>query len=115
MHRLRSLLSTLLTVVMLLTLISPGFGWEAAAPGDRAVHASGTEGPCDDGAGGADAHHHDHHGCAGHQFSHTPAQLSSVPDWLPAPVFSRAARDAAAGFRSYIPPGLDRPPSAALA
>ncbi len=117
MYRLRAFISSLLAVAMLLTLISPGFGWEASAPADMAARAGIDEagGPCELGAGEHDAHHHDHHGCAGHQFSHTPMQITASLDWMPETVRSRAHGHADAGFRSFIPSGLFRPPSTALA
>ncbi len=116
MHRIRPVLATLLAAVLLLTLLSPHFGWEVAAADTIGASQSAGEGRgtavteadhgCDD---TADRHHH--HCCAGHQFSHTPAQVSAAPDWFPALIRQRALPGDSDDFRSFIPSGLDRPPT----
>jgi hypothetical protein len=115
---LRSLVASLLAGVLLLTLVSPHFGWEAVvggvAGGQHAV-ADGTGDSvfhgCDDDAADPEAHHH--HGCAGHQFSHTPVQVSALLAWQPDLSSQRGVLPPGAGFHSFIPPGLDRPPTQA--
>lgn len=114
----RSLVASLLTGVLLLTLVSPHFSWEAVvggvAGGQHAV-ADGTGDSvfhgCDDDAADPEAHHH--HGCAGHQFSHTPVQLGASLAWQPELTRQRATTRRSSDFHSFIPPGLDRPPTQA--
>lgn len=117
----RSRLAALLASILLLTLASPHFGWEAVAgastAGDHAIagaphveafHACDVGG--DDGLAGDPAHHH--HGCAAHQLSHIPAQPSAQLAWHPDFTRQRAALAGGAGFHSFIPSGPDRPPIA---
>jgi hypothetical protein len=121
MLRCRALLASFLAGILLVTLLSPHFGWERAAvhtvPAEHRASALDAQHACDDGtrgmegaADGGDAHHH---GCAGHQFSHTPAQASASLAWVPALTRLRAACPECAGFHSFIPAGPERPPSRA--
>ncbi|MBL8476858.1 MAG: hypothetical protein JNK71_12420, partial [Methyloversatilis sp.] len=84
----RSLLASLLAGILLLTLISPHFGWEAAAgnlSGSAHVAAQDAGGDpfhgCEEDVSDADGHHN--HGCAGDQFSHIPVQVSAPLGWHP--------------------------------
>ena len=122
------LVSRLLILVMLLTVFSPSFGWEAT--GGMAAH----EHP----VAVADAHDHDHdhtaagdacagcddhaqaacdeaqhHCCPGHMLGHRPGGVAAGPQ-LPVLDGSDATVEAPqAPFSSRIPEGLERPPRAA--
>lgn len=110
-------LSLWLLVTLLVTLLSPHFGWEMTTGGRAhdavAMHdVAGTD--CD--RHDADEHGaHHHHGCAGHQFSHSPAQASAPPELSLASAAAILRGTAVSAFSSHIPPGLDRPPAAAHA
>jgi hypothetical protein len=118
-HALRSI-AHLVVAILLATVLSPSFGWEATVGQSTHGHESvAAEGSGD--AHGDDRHagsHHDdedthhHHGCAGHSFGDLPGHLCEV--------FSFAMRDSdcdrfpesAAGFPSPFPDRLYRPPLA---
>jgi hypothetical protein len=116
MRRAQSILSALLVAVLLTTLLSPHFGWEMVAEQLEghgvstalAAHynADAAAPPCAD-TGDAGSHHH---GCAAHQFSHIPGHLLVAHTWLPALTRERVAAIDSTDFRSFFPPGLDRPP-----
>ena len=121
MRRALRSIARLLIAILLATVLSPSFAWEATA-GDSA-HGDVIVAP--DGGGVAhyqdsdaashhgdeDSHHH-HHGCAGHSFGHLPGHLGeafaiALPD---------SDRDgfpeSPAGLPSPFPDRLDRPPLA---
>ena len=121
MRRLPRSITLLLVAILLATVLSPSFAWEAAAGnsahGDEtvAIDGSGHARDHDSQAGGhhddADTHHH-HHACAGHLLGHLPghigaafalAVLDPIRDGFPEPQ---------AGFASAFPDRLDRPPLA---
>lgn len=93
--RLRLLTSRLLLAVMLLTFLSPSFGWQVVAGHDLLSHEAVAEAfehsphDHDDGHDGHDqppAHGHEHedaHSMIGHVLSHMPA--TTVSTILPAP------------------------------
>lgn len=114
MLRFSAFLSSLLVAVLLVTLLSPHFGWEMVAEqleGHAAFAGHGdevaTEARC---AETGDERSH-HHGCAAHQFSHIPGHLLAVSTWSPALTRERVASADRTDFRSFFPPRLDRPPT----
>ncbi|WP_018410683.1 hypothetical protein [Methyloversatilis thermotolerans] len=117
MRRLPPILSSLLAAVLLVTLLSPHFGWEMVAEQleghglhaalDAHGHEASPAPPC---AGTADDESH-HHGCAAHQFSHIPGHLMAASTWSPALTRERVASADRTDFRSFFPPRLDRPPT----
>lgn len=118
MQQIRSLFAAFLVGVLVVTLLNPHFGWEVVASDSEFGHASGgqqmTALDCDiehasfEGEESTGAAHH--HGCAGHQFSHTPAQASASHAWHTVPTRQTVLPGAAIGFQSFIPTGLYRPP-----
>jgi uncharacterized protein involved in copper resistance len=115
------LLSRFLVLILLLTVLAPGFGWQAAGgmtmemaavDAPHAHHGDGHDMPCGD----MDAHCADeacaemqHHCCPGHILNHLAVQQTALM-----PVFAgnasslldRGDRD----FASRVPAGLERPP-----
>ncbi|WP_306603279.1 hypothetical protein [Azonexus sp.] len=129
-------LSRWMLLVMLTTVLAPGFGWEvaggvAAAHAETVDHSShdvhdhhavpvqhahapdaacdgcaGHEAPCDD---------LQHHCCPGHVLSHFSAALHAAPSFLlPVSRFSAVDRSNRR-FSSRVPEGLERPPRSAFA
>ena len=109
-----------LVVVLLLTVLSPKFGWESV--GAVASHAHAAEAVVQaDHEGMADCHEHmgdqdgvaemgDHHCCPGHVLGHL---LGGVGGGLSLPAVGHdaalpLARDDR--FSSCVPEGLERPP-----
>lgn len=117
--------SRLLALVLALTVLAPGFGWEVAG-----YASAGTVHAVPDGAG-ADHHHassaHDAahgadcvtpdecggnhpHCCPGHVLGHLPGHLASA---LRLPLLTGAQAltlENGIAFRSRVPQGLERPP-----
>lgn len=124
MQQVRSFFAAFLVGILMVTLLSPHFGWEVVASESELGHALGDQHKTMaadwdtkySSIGGEEPHATDHHhGCAGHQFSHTPAQASASHAWHPAPTSQAALPSAAISFQSFIPPGLYRPPLLAAA
>lgn len=106
----------MLFAILMATVLSPSFGWEASSSRAAHGHEMLALDDCDTGAahhqGDEDSHHH--HGCAGHVLGHLQVELGhpfvlSVLDLagsaLPAP---------ASDFSSFLPQRLDRPPRASV-
>lgn len=116
-------ISHVLLLVMLTTVFSPSFGWEAAEA--MAVHEHGMP---------AEHEHHDdamaaldsangfandsaddcvdalHHCCPGHQLGHMQASIVEGLT-MPLPVASSRVNGLVSSqFTSYVPEGLERPP-----
>ncbi|MBL8450094.1 MAG: hypothetical protein JNM32_09225 [Dechloromonas sp.] len=122
------LVSRLLIVVMLLTVFSPSFGWDAT--GGMAAHehpvaladdhghdhdhaAPGDACPgCDDHAQ-ADCDEAQHHCCPGHVLGHMPGGLAAAPRLLLVDGGDAAFDTPPRPFSSRIPEGLERPPRVA--
>lgn len=125
--RLRLLTSRLLLVVMLLTFLSPSFGWQVVAGHDLLVHeavaAEGEHHPHDH-EGEHDApkqpvpHGHDHedpHSMIGHVLSHMPATTLSatLPPQLPHQPVQQGVEPSLA-IPSFLPELPYRPPQPPL-
>ena len=126
-------ISRYLLLVMLATVFSPSFGWEALegmpAPAQAVMAAQDDH---HDHAAMADMHDHDmaacdgsldhdsgpcndlqHHCCPGHVLGHLPGGLSSGLQ-LPVPDADSVVLDGQLRpFSSHIAEGLERPPRAA--
>lgn len=114
-------ISQILVAILLATVLSPSFAWEATA-GDSA-HGGVIVTP--DGGGGAhdqdgdaashhseeDTHHH-HHGCAGHSFGHLPGHLGEALAFAMPDLRRDSFPESSADFTSPFPERLDRPPLA---
>lgn len=126
-------MARLLALIMLITVLAPGFGWESAggmmgqaiaAPAAMDEHQHGhpaaaadAEAPCD----GCGDHADDdcvelhHHCCPGYILGHLPGHLANVPA-LPVPLAGNAAVDRSdRRFSSRVPDGLERPPRSVAA
>lgn len=117
MHALLRKISRLVLLVMLATVFSPSFGWEAAESAASHKHASAPAhaahgddhhgGPATEPAACADTHHHC---CPGHQLGHLPG---GIVDRLQ-PSLSKDGPDLSGNttsrFTSRVPEGLERPP-----
>lgn len=121
------LLSRLLVLIMLLTVLAPGFGWQAAGgmPNELAGadmhHAHAADGhdahvihemPCEGcgtHAAGDDCADTLHHCCPGHVLGHLAVQhVAPMPVLSPgtSSLLDRGDRE----FASRVPAGLERPP-----
>lgn len=108
--------------VLLLTLLSPGYAWEATAGsdphGERSAridpHEPCSPGPAETpGSGQQDQAPHDLHRCAGHMLGHLVAAVDSIhgafsPDFRAGHVFGRYTPSP-----SQYPDPLDHPPRVA--
>lgn len=106
--------------ILLATVLSPSFAWEATA--GQSAHGHDIAAP--DGIGGAheqisdtpshqgneDSHHH--HGCAGHSFGHLPGHLGEAFAVAMLDPDRDVFPESPAGFTSPFPDRLDRPPLA---
>jgi len=128
MHALLRTLSRWLLLVMLTTVLSPSFGWEAVQGmethddmgGMHAMHeaAPAVHDDCDGCPGHeapADCADTLHHCCPGHVLGHLPAGIGesfslALPDSGRATPHGLEQR-----FSSRIPEGLERPPRARTA
>lgn len=133
----RNLIARCLLFVMLATVFSPGFGWEAAqgaevhehlmAADEHAGHhdmlamdeltAADTAHDCDGCGGHETAPCSDalHHCCPGYVLGHLPATLAGLPAFVPLAQGQLALGADADRFTSRIPEGLERPPRHAVA
>ena len=108
----------LMLAILLATVLSPSFAWEAtagnAAHGDGAVaiDASGNAYDHDNQAGGhhRDEDTHDHHGCPGHSLGHLPGHLGEAFDFAMPDPDRDVFPESRASFPSLFPDRLDRPP-----
>lgn len=115
MHSWLRKISRLVLLVMLTTVFSPSFGWEAAeamSPHEHVMlvehehHADmiGTQAVAEDCA------ENQHHCCPGHQLGHMQASIVEGLT-MPLPVASsRVNGFVSSQFTSYVPEGLERPP-----
>ena len=120
MRRALRSIAHLLVAVLLMTVLSPFFAWEAtagnSAHGDHTLAIAGS----DDALGHemqAGGHHldedtHHHHGCAGHLFGHLPGNLSEAFAFAMLDPDRDGFPESRAGFPSPFPDRLDRPPLA---
>ena len=125
MHRLLQKISRLMLLVILTTVFSPSFGWEAAnsmvtheqaglagheidAMNHHAAAAADRDGcPGHESAGCAETQHHC---CPGHQLGHLQGGIvDGLQLSLPASAAS-LSDTAISRFTSRVPEGLERPP-----
>lgn len=119
MRALSRFVSRCLLLVMLATVFSPSFGWEAVQSmaghehdlvlTDHAAHEADDCGGCaghDAGAGGDTLHHC----CPGHVLGHLPAGIGRGLALTPVPGRDFLPADAVDRYVSRIPDGLERPP-----
>ena len=120
MRRALRSIAHLMTAIMLATVLSPSFAWEATA--GESSHGHEIVAP----DGGGDAHDqdsdaashqgdedsHHHHGCAGHSFGHLPGHLGEAFAFAMPDPDRDGFPESAAGFPSSFPDRLDRPPRA---
>lgn len=125
MHSLRSIARVVL-LVLLATLFSPTFGWEAAAgmaahghdASASAHEAHHGDAAAHDVAGGDSCHGHDqaaggdpeHHCCPGHIFGHLTGGLGAALQLPVLPAGKSVVDGTQQRFSSRIPEGLERPP-----
>ena len=116
-------ISRLVLLVMLTTVFSPSFGWEAAEAMATHEHAMPAEHEHHDeamaGLNSANGFANDpaddcadalHHCCPGHQLGHMQASIVEGLT-MPLPVASsRVSGLVSSQFTSYVPEGLERPP-----
>jgi hypothetical protein len=108
-------ISRVVLLVMLATVFSPSFGWEAAEAMSSHEHAVATEHEHHDDAMAAvspaeDCADTQHHCCPGHQLGHMQASIVKGLN-LPLPVAdNRLNGFLSSRFTSYVPEGLERPP-----
>jgi hypothetical protein len=114
-HVIRKIASFLMAV-LLSTVLSPSFGWEAsaspAAHGHDVLLLDDHDGHAAQHHGDEDSHHH--HGCAGHLLGHLQAQLSDPFVFATLDPAGRLRPEPASDFSSLFPERLDRPPLAPL-
>lgn len=105
----RRLISRALLLMMLVTLLSPHFAWEAAAPEHH--HALATADEAAHGEHGLpDADHHDEHACAGHMASHLPGQIGVIGLEFAPPAAVRERVPRTAGTPCGVADAPYRPP-----
>jgi len=117
MQRALRKITCLMLAVLLATVLSPSFGWEASAGQD--AHDESTmalDHACDAQAGhdgewceGDSSHHH---GCAGHMFGHLAACLDDVAVFTPPDLDSGVPSAPDAVVVPGLPERPDRPPLA---
>ncbi len=103
-----------------MTVLSPSFGWEAAAGQSAHEHDivafdGGSNAHDQDGYTGShsfdeDSHHH--HGCAGHSLSDLPGYMGEVSSFVLPDPDREGFPEPASDFHSPFPNRLDRPPLA---
>ena len=120
MRRALRSIAHLLVAILLMTVLSPSFAWEAtagnSAHGDDTVAIDGN-GDAHDHDSQAGGHHrgedtNDHHGCAGHSLGHLPGHLGEAFAFAVLDTDRDAFPESRAGFPSLFPDRLDRPPRA---
>jgi hypothetical protein len=119
MRRALRSISQLLVAILLMTVLSPSFAWEATA--DDYAHGDVVVAP--DGGGSAheqdsdaashhsdeDSHHH-HHGCTGHSLGHLPGHLGEALAFALPDLHRDSFPESSADFTSPFLDRLDRPP-----
>ena len=110
--------------VLLATVLSPSFAWEAAAgqsAHEHEVAAPDSVGSAHDEVQDTDgymgSHHfdedsHHHHGCAGHALGHLPGFMGETSALALLAPGNDGFAEPTADFRSLFPDRLDRPPLA---
>ncbi|MFV0370062.1 MAG: hypothetical protein ACK5JI_00255 [Azonexus sp.] len=118
------LCSRLLALVLALTVLAPGFGWEVAGYANAGTHVlphASAEAHAGMDAGAHAGHDADcatpdecggnhHHCCPGHVLGHLPVYPVAA---LRVPLLTGAQMpilEGAAAFSSRVPQGLERPP-----
>ncbi len=119
MRRALRSIAHLLVAVLLATVLSPSFAWEATA-GESAhehdiVALDGSSDAHDQNSDAASHHrdedsHHHHHGCAGHLFGHLPGHLGEAFAFAMPDPDRGGFPESPADFTSPFPDRLDRPP-----
>lgn len=112
-----------LLLVMLATVFSPSFGWEAAqavaehehsAMAADADHHAAHDALCGgNGCGEQDAApcaDSQHHCCPGHQLGHLPGGVAAAQLLQMPPVTQLIGGDIDTRFSTRVPEGLERPP-----
>lgn len=101
-----------LIAVVLSTVLSPSFGWEAAAsqsaPGHDVLALDDHGGSAGQHQADEDSHHH--HGCAGHLLGHLQGQPSDPFIFVTVGPAGSMLPEAASDFSSPFRERLDRPP-----
>jgi len=120
MRRALRSIAHLLTAILLATVLSPSFAWEATADRSAEGHeivspdgggdAHGQDSPAGSHHGDEDSHHH--HGCAGHSLGHLPAYIGEAFAFAMPDLDRDSFPESPAVFRSRFPDRLDRPPLA---
>ena len=111
-------IAALLLAVLLATVLTPSFGWEASAAqgghGHDMVALDDAGDAHDSHTGGhrGDENAHHHHGCAGHMFSHLMAHFGDVAAFTPPDLDSGLPAEPGAAVPQGFPERLDRPPLA---
>ena len=113
-------IARLLLAVLLATVLSPAFAWEAterqsaheheivALDGGGDAHEQDQDSKAGSHHGDEDSHHH--HGCAGHSFGHLPGHLGEAFDFAMPDPDRDVFPESRASFPSLFPDRLDRPP-----
>ena len=106
--------------VLLATVLSPSFSWEATAGQSAHEHEivaldRGGDAHDQDQGSQAGSHHgdedsHHHHGCAGHSFGHLPGHLGEAFGFAVLDPDRDSFPESPAGLLSPFPDRLDRPP-----
>jgi hypothetical protein len=120
MRRALRSIALLLVAILLATVLSPSFAWEATAGQSAHGHDIATLGGSDDGRHNnshAGSHHddedsHHHHGCAGHLLGDLPVHLGEAFAFAMPKLDRDRFSESAAGFPFPFPDRLDRPPLA---
>lgn len=120
MRRALRTIARLLVAILLATVLSPSFAWEATA----GQSAGGHEIVAPDGGGDAreqdshaGSHHgdedsHHHHDCVGHAFGHLPGFVGEAFAFAMPDPDRGGFPESPTGFSSPFPDRLDRPPLA---
>ena len=119
MRRLARKIATLLVAMLLATILTPSFGWEASSGQDSHDQSmAAMADPC-----GTQDHHCDrqcdnenlhHHGCASHMFSHLVAHFSDAAVFIPPELISGFIPGIDAADLPGFSERLDRPPLAPI-
>ncbi len=120
MRRALRSIARLLVAIMLATVLSPSFAWEATAGRSADGHeivSPDAGGDAHEQDGHAGSHHgdedsHHHHGCAGHSLGHLPVYITEVFAFAMPDLDRDSLPESSADFSSPFPERLDRPPLA---